>query len=970
MILALLVPAAELPAQDVSLAAREQIEDDWERQEQVVWNRSSADPAALADTLARGRALSADLRTRGNEARAAATERTLTEIERLGAQSGGGTELYQRARWAIRELTFLTPAIDFDEVLFVRRHWPRFNHQCSHRVGEAQTPGANLCILRGLSPDGEVREVLPPDYSGGGIGRFDLSYDATRIVFPHAAPRSTATPYGYGLPGVRAGACLMYDVYEVDIDGSGLRRLTANPDSEDTEPIYLPDGRIAFMSSRDDRFVQCGDWALACGLYSMAADGSDLRRITEPKEGEFYPNMLADGRILYTRWDYVMKGYNVIQQLWAVNPDGRGASLLFGDHYAYSVGPIAFFEARQIPGTRKVLCTGAAHHNTGVGPIMMLDLEQNRGTSGAMVNLTPEVGYPEINPNVFREVVGDELPGKAISTTHNESGWFSSPYPLSETQFLAVASFETDNAVPDGYALYLMDVHRNKELIYRAEGMSCYSPMPVRPRPKPHLLPDMVRGVDPRTPGSVVVADVYQGLPGVKRGEVKYLRVLETHSKTVRTTPQRCDIGVNSGWDIRSVLGTVPVEEDGSAYFLVPPHRQLFLEALDEDFLEIRRMRNFMNVMPGERVGCIGCHEAPRSAPPAARPNSILALRREPSEIEPPPWGTAGVGFERMVQPVLDRHCVRCHDGSEGREQAFDLRGGRMVDAPAGYDPDHAPPDHSPTVQHLVSTAFLRLLDHVAYVRVGGYQGEKLPLPPNATGSRRSRLMTVLREGHYDVSLDTAEWRALAAWIDCNAPYYGGWDEILIPDDPPGALRAMNVLSTVAKERIELRIRDLEARGPTEVLAYLDCGLHLQSQPPEPVIRQLEGSAWRYGGTGAAGVVPDAQRDITFDPQEIVFEVTGLDAAAAYRIHLGWWDFNTDQRRQSVWVSRPDGRDDRMLRETSALPSFLVRGESPEFVRLPLPSDLVTDGSIRIVIRCEGGANAVVGELWLSRGSR
>ncbi len=960
VLLALLATAEATPA--MTSEARAGIEADWERQERVARGLSCDDPRALAGALTRGRLMIADTRAMGASAEADGAAAVLEEVEKARDGGASARDLYAKTRWALRDLAFSNPLIDFDEIVFVRRQWPWCNHQCSHRVGEAQIPGANLCVLKGLSPDGEVRGILDEAHAKGGIGRFDLSYDATRIVFPYAAPRPVPTKYGYGQPGVRGGACIMYDIYEIGVDGSNLRQLTDNPGSEDTEPIYLPDGRIAFMTSRDDRYVQCGDWALACGMYSMATDGADLRRITEPKEGEFYPNMLEDGRIMYTRWDYVMKGYNVIQQLWAVNPDGRGASLLFGDHYAFSVGPIAFFEARQIPDTQKVICTGGAHHNTCAGPIMVLDLEQNRGTRTAMVNVTPEVGYPEINRNVFREVVHEELAGKGISNTRNNTGWYSSPYPLSEKHFMVAASFEQDNAARTGYGLYLMDIHHNRELIYRAKDASCYSPMPLRPRKKPRVIPDMVRGVDPKTPATLIVSDVYQGLPGVRRGEVKYLRVLETHSKTVRTKPQRCDIGVNSGWDIRGVLGTVPVETDGSARFLVPPYKQLFLEALDGDYLEIRRMRNFMNAMPGERVSCVGCHEPPGTAPMQALPGTLMAMKRPPSPITPPPWGTGGLGFEKVVQPVLDSHCVRCHDGTGGKGKAFSLRSGKMLSAPTGYDRDHAP--HA---QHLVSEAFLNLLKYVSYIRVGGYQGEKLPLAPNATGSRQSRLMKHLKRGHNQVKLTLAEWRALAAWIDCNAPYYGGWDEILSPETPSGPTRALRTQTARDKKRITARIREVEGVGKAKVLAYLDCGLQLQSDGGPVRIRQLRGKGWMYAGTDVVRDIADGHRDITFDASRIVFELSGLQKKVAYALNMTWWDFNTDQRRQSVWVSRPDGSDKKTIRNTSGLPAYQVRKELPEQVTLELPGEFVRGGKAHVILRCDGGANAVVGEIWVTQ---
>jgi hypothetical protein len=255
----------------------------------------------------------------------------------------------------------------------------------------------------------------------------------------------------------------------------------------------------------------------------------------------------------------------------------------------------------------------------------------------------------------------------------------------------------------------------------------------------------------------------------------------------------------------------VPIEDDGSVCFQVPPFKQLFFEILDKDYLEIRRMRNFMNVMPGEMSSCVGCHESYETAPGTGT-QAMVMTGKQPSSITPPPWGTGGFSYEEIVQPVLDNHCVNCHDGTEGKDKSFDLRGRKMLSAPAGYDRDHAP--HA---QHLVSDSFLNLLRYVSYIRVGGYQGEKLPLPPNATGSRQSKLMQILKNEHYNVELGLAEWRALAAWIDCNAPYYGSWDEIQLPDP--------NEVTPEIKSRIAERVQQL-GNG---VLAYLDCGQQTRS---------------------------------------------------------------------------------------------------------------------------------------------
>ena len=951
---------------------RKDVQADWCRQEQVTRKLDCDSPQALSRAINRGRLMIADMRKLGADKAADKAQKVLDGVENIREDLGiiaNRKDLYFKVRWAIRQLALSNPAIDFDEILFVKRQWPWMNHQCGHRVGEAQIPGANLCILKGLDGNGSVREILTGKFTEGGIGRPDLSYEAKRVVFPFAAKRIPPTKYGSNNPGVRGGACYAYDLYEVRIDGTGLKRLTTGPETEDTEPIYLPNGRIAFTTSRDGRFVQCGDWALACGIYTMDANGRDLQRVTEPKEGEFYPSMLEDGRIMYTRWDYVMKGYNVIQQLWAVNPDGRKAALLYGDHYAFSAGPIAFQQARQIPNTSKIICTGAAHHNTCAGPVMIVDTRQNRGGPDSMVNVTPEVGYPEVNSRMFNEIKSRYRNNahKGIRNRFSDTGWYSSPYPLTENHYLAEYSFEKNNAVRNGYGLYLMDIHGNKELIYRANDSSCYSPIPVRPRPKPRIIPDKVKGVPKDTPATVVITDIYQGLDGIERGEVKYLRILETYSKTVHTTPQRCDVGLSSGWDIRGVLGTVPVEEDGSAHFYLPPYKQIFFEALDKNFLEIRRMRNFMNVMPGESVSCTGCHE-----PYGFTPENISmpkAMKRAPSKIAPPPWGAGEFSFKNIVQPVLDSECIRCHDGTAGKEKSFDLRGKKMLTAPAVYDRDQGP-------QHAVSNSFLNLLKYVDYIRVGSYQGEKLPLEVNATGSRVSKLMKILKNGHYEVNLTQKQWRILAAWIDTNAQYYGSWDEIVVLNKPAKKNRQRKATgvsllrnpTSADNKRNKDRIKELASRYKSQIKAYINCGIEKTSahSTGEKIV-QKTGKGYLFCDTSTVKGLKSHSAEITFDPAQIVFDITNLKKDAKYKLCLTWWDHNNAGRKQSVWAYTADGKNGKKLLKTTALPAYKEKGQMPSEQILDLPPDLVSKKRIQIAVRNDAGANAVLSEIWLQK---
>ena len=761
---------ALLPERDASPTTPEaMVEWDWRRQERTQRRRPGS-RAAVADVLRRGEALLADLipRVADDSARRNAIDKArgeLAKCRRRFDELADNTplreweKLYLRSRWAVRNAAFSNPLLDFDELLFVKRHTPRIAHQCSHHVGSSQVPGSDLCVLSGLKPDGAVRSLLGKRLPEGAIGRPDLSADARRVVFPYAAPRPTPTAYPYGRPGEVGGACLDYQVYEIDVDGGGLRQLTTGP-SENTEPCYLPDGRICFTSSRCGRLVQCGDWAIVFSLYTMNSDGSDVRSITEAKEGEWFPSVLDDGRIIYMRWEYVLKPFNTIQYLWTVHPDGTGARLAFGDHFSYSPGPLSFIEARQVPGTQKVIVTGAAHHNAGVGPICMVDLSRNRGDAAGLTRLTPEVGYPETSE---------------MSGTVSSAGWYNAPYPLAEQHYLACYSYEPAHNASAGYGIYLMDVFGNRELIYRDAELSCYSPIPLRPRRTRPVLAPAIESRENSAVGTAMMLDVYRGLPGVKRGTVKHLRVLETICKEEHSIPQRLDVGIGSGWDPRRILGTVPVEPDGSARFEIPADMPIFFQALDEDYKLIRGMRSFMNVKPGESVTCVGCHEEYATAPPN---RMAAALRKPAAKIAPPPWGAVPVSFPKVVQPVLDRHCTDCHDGTNGDEKSFDLRGDRLVTAKGADNQSPGPP--WPNTPHRVSASFVNLLPHVDFTRLSGYGGEKTPLGSHVVGSHRSQLFKTLDAGHYGVKLNAEDRRRLAAWIDCNAPYLGDWDEYVL----------------------------------------------------------------------------------------------------------------------------------------------------------------------------------------------
>lgn len=932
---------------ELSDSAKEQIEKDWLNQELTTRGFKIDNPHALSGVVKRGRLMLKDLQSMKIDKKKFKTTSTIIDqcdnyLNNDKQLSSEKTKmLYLKARWVIRQLAFSNPKIDFNQLLFVKRNTPTMQHQCGHRVGEAQLPGANICVLKGLNPDATVKELLSGEYSEGGIGRPDLSFDGKRVVFPLARKREKGTNFWAATYG-GTGLCDKYDLYEINIDGTDLKHVVSSPNSEDTEPCYIPGERIAFTSSRNCRLVQCGDWALVNGIYSVKRDGSDIRKITEPQDGEFYPSILSDGRIMYTRWDYVMKSYNTQQQLWAVNPDGRRAELIYGDHYKFSTGPIAFFEARQIPGTSKVITTGAAHHNNCVGPIMIVDLNKNRGGPDGMQKVTPELHYPEIR----REGGG--------STQISKAGWYGSPYPLTENHYIVSYTFDKNSR--GKYGIYLMDIHGNKELIYNApDKMSCYSAIPVKSRKEPPIIPDLVSGTPEDTMATVMVNDVYQGLlsEAVKRGEVKHLRIIEVLPKTQHTVPRRMDVGVNSGWDTRRVLGTVPVEPDGSAHFKLPPHKLILLEALDKDYLEIKRMRNYMNVKQGETVSCIGCHEPYGMAPPNMS-KTPMATRRVASEIIPPPWKVRGMSFKHVVQPILDKRCISCHDGSQRKGKAFSLKGKKMVRAPHGYDHDEGP-------QHLVSQSFLNLLPHVNYVKVGAYANHDpkilVPSPANSIGSRASKLMKMLKKGHNEVKLDLNEWRAIAAWIDCNAPYYGDFSEIMNMQD------LERLKST---ENLNGRLKQLKTMHKKEIVAYLNCGAQKNSlQKKAEKIKMIKGSDWIFKQGDKLTDIDGAILTVSFDTTAVVLEISGLKKGQQYSLGTSLWEEKFENRIQSLAISLPDSEECLELSPATPIPNYSKSKQHPKTQFLKLPRKYTENGTVHVKIVKKSGPNAIISELIL-----
>lgn len=733
------------------------VEADWARQDSLrgrpTFDWQDADKAlkdsvlpALDEALQRGQHLLSDLDQLG--ARREVLEHGMKELEAVRQQrakllqeaksgkadSGAWRKLYLEARWAVRRLAFHNPLLKCDGLLFVRRYHPEYMHQCARRLGPASRPGGDLCILSPIAPDGSVRSLTRGLLPEGVYGRPDLSFDGKRILFGYAQARAKPVPFSEGAALQGTGYCYDFQVHEMALDGTGLRKLTEGP-YENADPLYLPDGRIAFMSSRAGGLVQCGDWAIVYCVFTMDPDGSNVRQITKSKDGEWDPSLMEDGTILFTRWDYMMKFWSPIQFLWSVRPDGSNPKLIYGNNlFGPNPGPLNFAMARQIPGTSSIVCIGSAHHNTGAGPVCLVDCNWGRDGKPGLMRLTP-VEYVET--------------GEAA----RNNGFYDCPFSLSDKYFLVSYSFERSERASISYGLYLLDVYGGKELIYRDESLSCMFPTPLRPRRKPTPVSNP-RSDRAEGEGTFLLLDVNEGLPASVRGEARYLRITEAHERKIHTRPYAIEVGPDSGFETKSVLGTVPIEKDGSAHFRIPAGKSVFFQVLDKDYLSLHVMRSVTNVQAGEVTACLGCHEPMQRGVPNRR---AIAAARPASVIEPPAWGVEPLEFTKHVQPVLDNHCIRCHDGAAGPRKSFSLAGkqaGEFMTVP-------------------LTEAYTNLRRYVKHAPMFTYS-----LSPLSFGSRQSKVMQVLKQGHYEVRLDSASWQLLAAWIDCNAPFMGKYEVV------------------------------------------------------------------------------------------------------------------------------------------------------------------------------------------------
>jgi len=631
--------------------------------------------------LQRGLKLAASQgRLGGHVAAASARLRQIAEEAKQLPSEASDTvrrNLYLRTHWVVRQMALANPLLNFDGVLFVKRAPSIFPHMSDQHYGWWSRPGGGIYRLENFKSDSPQVRCLTSDLPPGNYVGPDISYDGKKVLFAYARYHGQVADMEK-VDKSKLPEDAFYKVYEMNVDGSERRQISFGR-YDDFDARYLPTGDIVFLSTRKGLPLQCTSLAsdstrlgdlpdsyVRCGgdshrpvpvftLHLMDATGHNIRPFSSFENFEWSPSVANDGRILYTRWDYIDRFNGHFFSLWSANQDGGNAQLVYGN---YTVKPQVVLEARSIPGSSKLVFTACAHHSITGGSLCLLDRPKGLENEAPLTRLTPEVCFPE--------------------TEGSPNHYYAYPWPLSEEYFLtgwADANLPPHTRVSDqrnpanAMGIYLYDAFGNLELLHRDPEISSAYPMPVAARLRPPTQSGDTDWSGPQE-GRYLVQDIYRGLENVRHGSIKSLRLVAVPPK-VQPYMNSPVLGVSAEDPGKYVLGTVPVETDGSAYFRVPSGVSLFFQALDEQGVAIQTMRSLSYVQPGQSLSCVGCHEHRDSAPPSA--HSMLASAREPSRLSPGPEGSWPLRYDRLVQPVLDRLCVNCHRPGSGDAEAAKL---------------------------------------------------------------------------------------------------------------------------------------------------------------------------------------------------------------------------------------------------------------------------------------------------------
>jgi formylglycine-generating enzyme required for sulfatase activity len=653
----------------------------------------------------------------------------------------------------IGEAALANPILDFDEILCIRRK-PQQNQKGFITLNvytEDTIPrhgwDNEIMILNNLRGEPKLTPVYK--HPNNSIMRdLDLHFDAQKFLFASVNDKGN------------------WAVFEIGLDGNGLRELTPNDqtDIQWFDPCYLAeDGVILSFSTAGLQGVPCiAGLQKVASLYRVDTNKNNVRQLTFEQDSGWHPRLLNDGRVMYLRWQYTETPHYFDRMLFTMSPDGRQQKALWGSGAFF---PTAYKHARPVlTHPSMVLGVVSGHHSSlpEAGRLVLVD--PNLGTHYPFRHdpKTKEWGKPETHSDIYprvypKEITGcvQEIPGwgrDVIGNVYDHQGGdckytFAFPYPLNEKYFLTSMWLDHKGM----WGIWLVDIFDNMVKLYDLPDANLFEPIPLTPRQRPLVIPDLT--LPNEKEGTMFITDIYhgRGLPEIPRGKAKSLRIFSYHF-AYWGTGNYTAIGEYSGYDIKRIIGTVPIEEDGSACFKVPANTPISMQVLDEDGAAIQIMQSWTIAMPGENVSCVGCHEQTNEVTPA---KSTIASRKPPREItewfgKPRPFA-----FQTEVQPVLDQYCTGCHNDTNKKET------GILSFIPNGEGDWH----RDQSYQSLNP-----------FVRRPGTENDIATKKPMDFHASTSELIQRLRRGHYGVKLDREAWEKLYTWIDLNAPYRGSWN--------------------------------------------------------------------------------------------------------------------------------------------------------------------------------------------------
>jgi hypothetical protein len=655
-------------------------------------------------------------------------------------KTGDWATLGREVKTIRREILFKHPKLAFDDLLINKQPPPTYSHMVDQYLGVRSRPGPGLVVLKNWkSQNPDEIELLKGKLPVGSTHHPDLSYDGKKILFSFC-------DHSIQNPNHRR-----FFIYEIGVDGQNLRQITGTKNDsfkrigdrntvliEDFDPCYLPDGGIAFISTRCQSYGRChgGRYTPAYFLYRMDGDGSNIKQLSFGEANEWDPSVLSDGRIIYSRWDYINRHDTIYQSLWTIRPDGTGTAHFYGN---YTRNPCMIAEPRAIPGSDKVLALAMAHHSYTAGSVIHLDTKLGEDGPEPITRVTPEARFPETE------------------------GWPTSPYksawPLSED--LTFVARGREQLISEGriqavnsYSIWLIDSLGGREQIYVDNEMSCVSPIPIQPRPVPPTILSTVHPNDTGKPGRVFIQNANLGRTDFGE-KIKAIRVNSIICQPTAAVPSR---SVANNEIVKRIEGIVPVREDGQAHFNLPSGIPIQLQALDKTGQAVMTMRTFIYVQPGELLSCVGCHENKNQAPPPARALNLGSC----DDITPfPTQGyNGGFSFMKSVQPVLDKHCISCHGLGKATEK-LDLRG-IMPNRQHAWTP--------------YSNSYSQLVNKPGMVRLLQRNQETGVSEPKDYFAHASKLAPKLLKGHCKSLLeDNAGLQTIIAWLDLNVQFFGDY---------------------------------------------------------------------------------------------------------------------------------------------------------------------------------------------------